>query len=454
MEEYLDQAEILLRDVVQSRDISTLVVLHHLRDLTKVLDDLKLYDECHLTGNCALDLAEALGRRSLEFRQEQAETLALIAGLAVYQPRARTLFIQAVSICEEVVANNASHSNKYMLFSVLYRAGHWALDSLGAQWLERAVQLMTKELPPTMVHPDFRCVIYNNYGNRLLWLKQHANATEAFHECISIHRTLINNNPAKYYYPLATELMNMAMALDDLGKYDDAIAAYKEVLGICSAMSDQDPRRCDELTARTFIVYGITLGNSKQVSEAAAMHKQAVSLCRNLAQTGYECTEILCDALYNYGIGCRLLGLHAESVLAFQESIYLRRALAATDYGERCLTLSLHHIVDPLLALGKHAEANAAADEALERNYGRVSEDCGYAPDFKSCFVCQRAMIPNSLPNISTPFPVLLVNSSRSGAAASPTPAETPNLIGETVDVSVHKRRQKFLGFFRRNRAQ
>ena len=105
MEEFLDQAEILLENVAQSRDMSTLVVLHHLRDLSRVLDNLKLYDECRLTGNCALDLAEALGRRSLEFRLEQAETLALIAGLSVYQPRARTLFIQAVSIGEEVVEN-------------------------------------------------------------------------------------------------------------------------------------------------------------------------------------------------------------------------------------------------------------------------------------------------------------------------------------------------------------
>ena len=49
MEEYLDQAENLLQNVVQSCNISTLVVLHHLRDLAEVLDNLKLYDECHLT---------------------------------------------------------------------------------------------------------------------------------------------------------------------------------------------------------------------------------------------------------------------------------------------------------------------------------------------------------------------------------------------------------------------
>ena len=91
MEQFLDRAEILLRGVVQSRGVSVLAVLNHLRDLTEVLDTLKLHDECRLTGNCALDLAEALGRRSLEFRNEQAETLALIAGLTVYQPRARKI---------------------------------------------------------------------------------------------------------------------------------------------------------------------------------------------------------------------------------------------------------------------------------------------------------------------------------------------------------------------------
>jgi len=130
MEEFLDRAEILLRDVFQSRDISTLVVLNRLCDLAEVLDDLNLYDECLLTGNCALDLAEALTRRSLEFKKEQAETLALIAGLSVYKPRARTLFTQAVSICEEAVEDNPSQSNKDNLLNVLDFAGYWTLCTM------------------------------------------------------------------------------------------------------------------------------------------------------------------------------------------------------------------------------------------------------------------------------------------------------------------------------------
>src|SRR5258706_1025884 len=283
MEEYLGQAEILLGDVVQSRDISTLVVLHHLRNLAEVLDNLKLYDECRLTGNCALDLAEALSRRSLEFKQEQADTLALIAGLDAYEPRARTLFVQAVLICDEVVENDASHSNKYSLLYVLGRASSCVLDN--AQWLERAVQLMTKEIPPTMVNPDFRSSVYTIYGNSLRRFDQYAHATEAYYESISIRRPLVNSNPAKHSYHFAQTLYNMGSTFHDLGEYGGAIAAYKEQLDICTVMSAQDPPRYNELMAITLIRYEDALRSLKRLPEAAAVEKQALSFCRKLAQT-------------------------------------------------------------------------------------------------------------------------------------------------------------------------
>ena len=419
MEEYLDEAEKLLQNVVQSRDISTLVVLHHLRDLAEVLDNLKLYDECRLTGNCALDLAEALGRRSLEFRREQAETLALVAELSVYQPRARTLFIQAVSICEEVVANDVSHSNKKAFLEVLGSASYWTSDHLSIQWLERAVQLMTKELPPAMVHPNFRSTIYYNYGNRLRKLGQYLNALEAYHEAISICRTVVNNNPAKSDLSIANILMNMGITLDDLGKYDGAIIVYKKSLEICTIMSAQDPLKYNELMAETLLNYGATLEASNQVSEAAVVEKQAVSLSRDLARAGNECTDLLCDALHNYGHSCYLLGQHAEAVLVYQESILLRRALAAANPEEEIYLISaLHYIANSFHALGKHANANAAANEALERNHGKVEEDCDYAPDFQACFVCQKAMMTASIGDPSSSLPFF--------PTSSPQPAEHP----------------------------
>ena len=452
---YLDQAERLLRDVVQSRNISTLVVLHSLRNLAEVLDNLQLYDECRLTGNCALGLAEALGRRSLDFRQEQAETFALIAGLTVYRPRARTLFIRAVSICEEEVANNASHSNKHGLLIVLYRAGSWASDHLCAQWLERAVQLMTKELPPTMVHPEFRGVIYYNYGYVLEELKQHSNALKAYHEAISIRRTLVNNHSAKSNLYLAETFTNMGVALCHLGKYDDSIDAYKEALGICTTMSAQDPLQYNEQMATTLLDYGVVLERANRVSEAAVVKKKAVSLYRDLARAGNDRTGLLCDALHNYGHSCNLLGRHEEAVLVYQESIRLRRALvAANPVEEEYLIAALHFIANSFHALGKHADAIAAANEALERNHWRVNEDCDYAPDFKACFVCRRGTILDSLHNVSPPLPFIraVFTPWRAGTGASLTPTETPDRTGESTSTPGHRKWDTLLGLFRGNR--
>ena len=430
MEEYLDQAEILLRDVVQSRDISTIVVLHHLCDLSKVLDKMELPDECRLTGSTALCLAEALGRWSLEFRHEQAETLALIAGLSVYRSSARDFFSQAISICEAVVANNPSHTNKNKLLLVLNRAGHWASDHLRAQWLGHAVHIMTKELPSTMVRPHFRTVIYHNYGNGLRQLKQYSSALEAYHEAISICRTLIDNNPAKYNLYLAQTLVNTGVALRNLRKYDGAIAAYKEALEICTTMSDQYSLQYDELMAKTLYNYGITLGRSNRISEAAAVEEQAIKLFRELARAGNEWTTWLCSALSWYGSMCGSLGQHVESVLAYQESILRRRPLAASDSREaRKLINTLHAIAYSFLALGRYAEGHTAANEVLKRNHGRALEVCPHAPNFHLCFVCSRAMITDSVGNDLPPIPCSLDNSpprpvEYSGAGAFHTPSE------------------------------
>ena len=402
MEEYLDQAEALLRDVVQSRDISTIVVLHQLRGLTKVLDKLKLHDECRLTGNCALDLAEALGRRSVEFRREQAETLALIAALPVYQPRSRTLFIQAVSICEEVVADDASHSSKITFLNVLNRAGHYGPDDLRLQWLLHAGELMTRELPPTMVDPGIRSTIYNNYGHSLNELKQHTSAVEAFNEAISIRRILATNDPTRYNPPLVRALRHKGMVLRNLGKDDDAVVALKEALEICTTVSAQDPLQYNQLMAETLNIYAVTLQNLSRFFEAAAVQKQAISLFRNLAQTGHECTRALSITLHDYGTSCFAIGKYAESVRAYQEAILLKRTLAATDIVEICIIQCLHGIVHAFLALGKHAEANAAANGALARDHRKVLEACQYAPNFKSCFLCRRAIKPDSPLNASS----------------------------------------------------
>jgi hypothetical protein len=49
--------------------------------------------------------------------REQAETIALVAEVP-------TLFTRAVAICEEVVVEDGSESNKVALLGILFRAGN------------------------------------------------------------------------------------------------------------------------------------------------------------------------------------------------------------------------------------------------------------------------------------------------------------------------------------------
>ena len=438
MERFLDQAESLLQDVVQSRDISTLVVLYRLRDLASVLDRLKLSDECRLTGNCALGLAEALGRRSLEFRQEQADTLALIAGLSVYQPRARTLFIQAVSLCEEVVENDASYSNKLGLLFILYRAGSFSEDhhELGAKWLEQAVQLINEELPSTTMTTIYSLAIYYSYGIHLIALKQYTEAVEAYHKFISICSTLASNDTKNHAFYLVAAMDKLGLSFRHLGKYRNAADVYKAALDLWRIVSVEDIVKYNDQLACMQVDYGLSLLSSGQVSEAAKELKEVVSLYRSLALEDAVYTTFHYHALYRYGLICYLLGQRADAVPAFQESISLSHAVIATDPGQTIhLVESCHHTAVYLHELGKDAEAYPTATLALQMNQWKVLERCLYAPNWSACFVCRRTHVghsPTTQDATPTSFPASVIISAsllaqstdRSETSASFTPAE------------------------------
>ena len=291
------------------------------------------------------------------------------------------------------MANDASHSNKTKLLIALKRAGFWADDypDLCVQWLGHAVQLMTSELPPGILTAHSRSAIYNNYGAGLYHLSQVVSSIEAFQQAASISRTLVKDNPVTYTYDLALTLMNMGTSFSALGKYHDAIPGYKEAVELCRAMSAQNPPRYNELLAKSLRGHVQALIASNQVSEPAELLKEALSLFRDLGERGIDVSKDVGICLYNYGQCCHWLGLHAEAVSAYQESIPISRAQVAGDPREsKFLVGAIHDMAKSLHALGRDDEAEAAAIEALEMGHEVVLRVCFDAPNFKSCFVCQR----------------------------------------------------------------
>ena len=151
------------------------------------------------------------------------------------------------------------------------------------------------------------------------------------------------------------------------------------------------------MMARILSNYAYTLLHLTQISEAAELEKEAVSLFHDLVEAGEEATYSFCISLQNYGWCCHFLGQHTEALLAYQESIPLLHAQIATNPGKSVyLVTVLHNMANSLHDLGKTAEAEAAAIEALQMNDGELVKTCRYASNFSSCFVCQRTITSDS----------------------------------------------------------
>jgi len=133
MEQFHDQTETFLENVVQSRDIPMLVILHHLRDLYRP----------STSSNREMNVALLTLKSWPDGRSVSEMGKRRYLHLLLGSPSTSLVFAlstQAVSICEEIVAKYSSHANKGA-FWVLSRADHLVEDhpEFGAQWLGHAL---------------------------------------------------------------------------------------------------------------------------------------------------------------------------------------------------------------------------------------------------------------------------------------------------------------------------
>jgi tetratricopeptide (TPR) repeat protein len=395
MEEFLQTAQTLLQQMVDSRDAPTMVVARRLRDLAIVLDKLHLSAECILVGNCALSLVGAIAPWSLGHQLEYAETIALIARLSPYQPHARTLFLQAVTLCEEVTTKDGCQLNKKAFLRILDRAGRWSVEhpDLAVQWLGQAIRMMTTEPPSTMVNDYIRGRIYVHYGSSLSRLGRLSEAMDAGQKAVSLARAL---SAVKGKEVLFRALGNLGNTFRELHKYEDSAAAFEEALELDRSFISQDPESIYEHT-KALVNYASTLVLIKKVSEAAELHQEAVTRRRELVRMDETYTVELCKALKAYGKDCYLLGRHPEAILAFEECISLTRGLTdgSSTRPQTALISSLHYFGNSLNVLGRKSDAEAAASEFLQRNGGKPHATCNTVIRRRKCFVCGKIPVPD-----------------------------------------------------------
>ncbi|HXU37758.1 MAG TPA: tetratricopeptide repeat protein [Blastocatellia bacterium] len=166
----------------------------------------------------------------------------------------------------------------------------------------------------------------------------------------------------------ARALLNYAVILSRLGRYDLACAADRNALELYRRLVVRSPRGVEPLYAQSLDNYAIHLSNAGKDEEALEYSREALEIQRRLAQVDPDRFEPgYARSLGNYAIHLGNVGKgeealdHARKSLAVQERLTQKN----TDLFEPDYAFSLSVYADRLSDVGKHREALEHENHAL-----------------------------------------------------------------------------------------
>jgi tetratricopeptide (TPR) repeat protein len=155
---------------------------------------------------------------------------------------------------------------------------------------------------------------------------------------------------------------NLAMGYFDLGKYEDAIRVYQEVLPLKKTKFGPD----DPSTLITMTNLANCYGRLKQYELALKVRLETYELQKT--KLGRESYDALMTA-HNIGANYRMLERYAEALGIDEETLALRKDTLGRDHPDT-LT-SLWSVANDLLELDRGAEAVPLLDECLRQAVGK-----------------------------------------------------------------------------------
>lgn len=415
LEGWLDEAERLLQEMLALKEVSTLVVVHRLRDLARVLDSLKLEDECRLAGNCALNLAYALTLSGQEFRSEQASVIQILAPLLPYSSQRLSLFKQSIMIWEELVNENSSTPNRAGLISALCSADyHSSTTEMQFDYIARAMKQLEHFNPVTVY--DYNLVAYflSNRSIALISVGRYSEADKFGEMAVEKCRELASSDTSFFKHRLAHACSAYGHARFKLGRYQEAVSLLKESVDLFRGAGPQSSSYFNKALESTLMCLGAALYYLNQYAEAAQFQRAAVDSVRPVADGSYgnmaslaldllslsftlyrldqfdeamttiqEATSLyqqllqddsnehklgLCTCFQCTGLILAKQGRLVEAIAAYHECISLSRELAAQDPQQHRQTLSrsLHELAYCLQKNGQIVEAEAVATECIQ----------------------------------------------------------------------------------------
>jgi WXG100 family type VII secretion target len=162
---------------------------------------------------------------------------------------------------------------------------------------------------------------------------------------------------------VAIALVNKGVALGQLGRADEAIAAYDEVW---QRFADVDNPVLREQVARAGVNKGAMLGQIGKSMDAIAAYDAVTSRFIQAGEVALR--EQTAMALVNKGLRLTALGEAAAAIAAHQEVIRSFGAARETSLREQA-AIAMRNVADTLSQTGRSGEADAVYEELVQR-YG------------------------------------------------------------------------------------
>ncbi|TFK21890.1 hypothetical protein FA15DRAFT_672105 [Coprinopsis marcescibilis] len=223
------------------------------------------------------------------------------------------------------------------------------------------------------------------YAQDLGKVGRYEDALKYGREALDIRRSLAVGEPGKHDDHIAWSLYNIAQHLVYSRRDDDAVEYYKEAAEIwrriTPKMDQQEPREQEPKVADNVLggqsvfrqaleSYAVCLSNVCKYEVAVAVGREAVAVCRALAQAmvAPQHEELLAMHLHMLAYDLNCCGKNEEAVDAVAEAIAIRRRLAegnAFKY-EHSLSSSLNqHAWYLMHCPGREREALEPAQESV-----------------------------------------------------------------------------------------
>jgi tetratricopeptide (TPR) repeat protein len=219
---------------------------------------------------------------------------------------------------------------------------------------------------------DHLAIAIMNRGIALSNLGRLEEAVAAHDESIAINRELVEKeHRQELRNDLARAITNRGTALKKLGRLEEAVAAHDGSIAIYRELVEKEHRQVlRNGLAMAVMNRGIALSNLGRLEEAVAAYGESIAIYRELVQQEHrqELRNDLARAIVNRGNALQNLGRLEEAVAAYGESGAIYRELVEKEHRQELrndLAMAIMNRGSARWSLGQLEEAVAAYGESI-----------------------------------------------------------------------------------------